>query len=173
VLSVNVCAVSAPRLARGVAIARIALLFVVAPPAITNPHPTSATHATAVARRGVNHLRACTPASSRSASDSLGARPNDALGVAKARRALNMDSVVVVDRRQNPESRATGRPTSDGWMRWWLRFSMGGTIVVGLLHLYQADTVSVYQRIRLFVWANSVKIADFDTYQEIPDTGHF
>ncbi|OUS41888.1 hypothetical protein BE221DRAFT_63768 [Ostreococcus tauri] len=43
----------------------------------------------------------------------------------------------------------------------------------GLLHLYQADTVSVYQRIRLFVWANSVKIADFDTYQEIPDTCHF
>jgi hypothetical protein len=44
---------------------------------------------------------------------------------------------------------------------------------VGLLHLYQADTVSVYQRIRLFVCANSVKTADSDTYQEIPDTGHF
>ena len=40
-----------------------------------------------------------------------------------------------------------------------------------LLHLYQADTVSVYQRIRLFVCANSMKTADFDTYQEIPDTG--
>ena len=34
-------------------------------------------------------------------------------------------------------------------------------------------TVPVYQRIRLFVCANSVKTADFDTYQEIPDTGHF
>jgi len=28
----------------------------------------------------------------------------------------------------------------------------------------------VYQRIRLFVCANSVKTADSDTYQEIPDT---
>ena len=28
---------------------------------------------------------------------------------------------------------------------------------VGLLHLIRADTVSAYQRIRLFVWANSVK----------------
>ena len=44
---------------------------------------------------------------------------------------------------------------------------------VGLLHLYQADTVSVYQRIRLFVCANSMKTTDSDTYQEIPDTGHF
>ena len=46
-------------------------------------------------------------------------------------------------------------------------------IRLGLLHLYQADTVPVYQRIRLFVCANSMKTADFDTYQEIPDTGHF
>jgi hypothetical protein len=98
VLSVNVCAVPAPRPARGVAIARIASFVVVTPPAITNPHPTSATHAIAMARRGVNHLRACVPASSRSASDSLGARPNDALCVAKARRTLNMDSV---DRRRS------------------------------------------------------------------------
>jgi len=48
-----------------------------------------------------------------------------------------------------------------------------GAHSVGLLHLYQADTVSVYQRIRLFVCENSVKTADSDTYQEIPDTGHF
>ena len=41
---------------------------------------------------------------------------------------------------------------------------------LGLLHLYQADTVSVYQRIRLFVCENRVKTADSDTYQEIPDT---
>ncbi|OUS41937.1 hypothetical protein BE221DRAFT_63701, partial [Ostreococcus tauri] len=44
---------------------------------------------------------------------------------------------------------------------------------VGLLGLIRTDTVSAYQRTRLFVWANSMKIVDSDTYQEIPDTGHF
>ena len=44
---------------------------------------------------------------------------------------------------------------------------------LGLLHLIRADTVLAYQRIRLFVWANSMKTVVFDTYQEIPDTGHF
>ena len=38
---------------------------------------------------------------------------------------------------------------------------------------YQADVVSVHQRIRLFVCANIEKITHFDTYQEIPDTCHF
>jgi len=48
-------------------------------------------------------------------------------------------------------------------------------VPLGLLHLIRAgtSTVSVYQRIRLFVCANSLKTTDFDTYQEIPDTGHF
>jgi hypothetical protein len=44
------------------------------------------------------------------------------------------------------------------------------SLKLGLLHLYQADTVPVYQRIRLFVCANSVKTTDSDTYQEIPGT---
>ena len=44
---------------------------------------------------------------------------------------------------------------------------------LGLLGLIRTDTVSAYQRIRLFVLANSMKIVDSDTYQEIPDTGHF
>ena len=58
-----------------------------------------------------------------------------------------------------------------------IRATDAGTVpavgTLGLLHLYQADAVSVYQRIRLFVCANSVKTADSDTYQEIPDTCHF
>ncbi|ABO97986.1 predicted protein [Ostreococcus lucimarinus CCE9901] len=42
---------------------------------------------------------------------------------------------------------------------------------LGLLHLIRADTVLAYQRIRLFVWANSMKTVVFDTYREIPNTG--
>jgi hypothetical protein len=60
---------------------------------------------------------------------------------------LNMDSVVVVDRRRNLESRATGRPTSDGRVRWWLRFSMGGTIV-DVVH----DMYTVYPYVDIYLW---------------------
>ena len=44
---------------------------------------------------------------------------------------------------------------------------------LGLQDLVRTDSVLAYQRIRLFVWANSMKTVVFDTYQEIPDTGHF
>ena len=37
------------------------------------------------------------------------------------------------------------------------RTANGDADGLGLLHLIRADTVSAYQRIRLFVWANSVK----------------
>ena len=46
-------------------------------------------------------------------------------------------------------------------------------MLLGLLGLIRTDTVLAYQRIRLFVWANSMKIVDSDTYQEIPDTVTF
>ena len=42
-----------------------------------------------------------------------------------------------------------------------------------LLHLIRAGTVPVYHCTRHFVCANSMKTADFGTYQEIPGTGHF
>ena len=44
-------------------------------------------------------------------------------------------------------SRSRSLQTCDGYDR----------LLLGLLHLIRADTVSAYQRIRLFVWANSVK----------------
>jgi hypothetical protein len=46
-------------------------------------------------------------------------------------------------------------------------------VKVGVQDLVRTDTVLAYQRIRLFVWANSMKTVNSDTYQEIPDTGHF
>jgi len=44
---------------------------------------------------------------------------------------------------------------------------------LGVQHLVRTDTVLAYQRIRLFVWANSMKTVNSGTYQEIPDTCHF
>jgi hypothetical protein len=39
--------------------------------------------------------------------------------------------------------------------------------VLGLLHLIRADTVLAYQRIRLFVWANSMKTVVFARFSSI------
>jgi len=44
---------------------------------------------------------------------------------------------------------------------------------IGLLVLIRADTVSAYQRISQFVWANSVKSPILIRTRKFPGTGHF